>query len=426
VNGKTIEARLSSHFEQMPEWRQLAHRYGPDAIGAILGLVLSLAVARLVSGKKEKILVEEVGEISGEVPEKEKTPLPPSDSGSLVLPIEEDRSQAAPIPPISSAVNLPADLVQAVSDGAFIFGRTHESNPHIYVPVKKADEGGMGEITLARQYRTGQKVAVKEILKQLAGDPKMLERFQREAEAIRRIGNEGFEGVVRYINHSRDYLVMEWLDGKNLNIFLEGLKNDPAGLKAKSNILKGLARTLDYVWRKERIFHRDLKPGNIMMVRVNKGGKWVWISKIIDWGICRFELDYRTFEETSPKGPELEEAAEKDLTKAGSFMGSPNYTAPEMFRKEPVDNRLDVYSLGVMVYRMFAGRLPIEGGWNALVAAHLAAEPPTIVDLHQHDLAIPPRLSSLVLRMLSRSRDLRPGYPEIIREIEVIKGEIRG
>jgi len=283
----------------------------------------------------------------------------------------------------------------------------------------------MGAITLARQYRTGDKVAVKEILQQLAGDPKMLERFQREAEAIRRIGNEGFEGVVRYINHSRDYLVMEWLDGKSLNKFIEGLKNDPAGLRAKLNILKGLARTLDYVWRKERIFHRDLKPGNVMMVRVRKDGKWIWISKIIDWGICRFELDYRTFEETSKLGPDLEEAALKDLTKAGSFMGSPNYTAPEMFRKEPTDNRLDVYSLGVIVYRMFTGRLPIEGGWNSLVAAHLAAEPPTIVDMHQHDLAIPPRLSSLGLRMLSRSREARPGYPEIIREVEVIKGEIR-
>jgi serine/threonine-protein kinase len=187
---------------------------------------------------------------------------------------------------------------------------------------------------------------------------------------------------------------------------------------AKLNILDYLARSLQFVLEEARIIHRDLKYENIK-VRQNLSGQYFPV--ILDWGLVK----------------DLAEnlAGKKGLSVDGAFQGTFNYMAPEIiwamastpegeiFDRKNIDHRVDIYALGVILYRMMVGKVPIEVTLENFIRIHTQKEAPEIII----PADIPPKTAALIKKMLARYPKDRPQtYAELIDLINDAKSEISG
>jgi len=200
-------------------------------------------------------------------------------------------------------------------------------------------EGGMSTVYEAEHTGIGHKVAIKFLSETVVGDPTSLARFQREARAMGQIKHENVVGVMDNGTDEKGvpYLVMEMLEGESLHALLQRETSLSFGLAAwiGQQTLAGLCAA-----HAKGVIHRDLKPANVFIARQSDGSFRV---KLLDFGISKL----------GGAGPTL------DVTAAGALVGTPTYMAPEQIRAEPhIDVRVDVYSAGVMLYRMVAGQLP--------------------------------------------------------------------
>ncbi len=200
-------------------------------------------------------------------------------------------------------------------------------------------EGGMSTVYEAEHTGIGHMVAIKFLSETVVGDRTSLARFQREARAMGQIKHENVVGVMDNGTDEKGvpYLVMEMLEGESLHALLQREKSLSFGLAAwiGEQILAGLNAA-----HARGVIHRDLKPANVFIARQSDGSFRV---KLLDFGISKL----------GNAGPTL------DVTAAGALVGTPTYMAPEQIRAEThIDERVDVYSAGVMLYRMVAGQLP--------------------------------------------------------------------
>src|SRR5262249_51237260 len=149
------------------------------------------------------------------------------------------------------------------------------------------------------------------------------------------------------------------------------------------------------------IIHRDLKPDNIMLVgdSAMPGGER---TKLLDFGIAKLKQEYQG-------------SGDQVMTRAGVMMGTPLYMAPEQCRNaSDVDDKADVYSLGVMLYRMLAGKPPFTApGTGELMAMHIYMQPPPLQSINP---ALPEALVQLVHRMLAKNRVERPSMAQVAQE----------
>jgi serine/threonine protein kinase len=256
-----------------------------------------------------------------------------------------------------------------------------------YKIVRRLGAGGMGVVYEAEDMKLGRHVA----LKMLSGtaDPGALERFWREARAASALNHPGICTLYE-INESESqpFLVMELLEGQSLDR-LYGGKAVPLPKLLELGIQ--IADALDAAHRKG-ILHRDIKPGNIF---VTASGQ----TKILDFGLARFED--RPAEETAAEAI----SARHMLTTPGSALGTIAYMSPEQARGEPVDQRSDVFSLGVVLYEMSTGKHPFEGTTTAVVFDKLLNYmPPTPLSLNQE---LPPEFESLLSKALEKDKDIR-------------------
>ena len=256
-----------------------------------------------------------------------------------------------------------------------------------YKIVRRLGAGGMGVVYEAEDMKLGRHVA----LKMLSGaaDPGALERFWREARAASALNHPGICTLYE-INESESqpFLVMELLEGQSLDR-LYGGKAVPLSRLLELGIQ--IADALDAAHRKG-ILHRDIKPANIF---VTTSGQ----SKILDFGLARFED--RPSEETQATGI----SARNMLTTPGSTLGTIAYMSPEQARGETLDQRSDVFSLGVVLYEMATGKHPFEGTTTAVVFDKLLNYiPPAPISLNQE---LPPEFENLLNKALEKDRDLR-------------------
>ena len=199
-------------------------------------------------------------------------------------------------------------------------------------------EGGMGAVYEADHTGLGIKVAIKLLNEVFASDHKALSRFDREAKATAAIRHAN---IVEVTDTGKDndgvpFIVMELLEGESLSALLrrEKVLAPHLAVVIASQVLAGLAAA-----HAKEVIHRDLKPGNILLARNAEGGYQV---KILDFGISKFRSNLV-----------------QDVTAAGAVVGTPRFMAPEQAIGQPdLDARVDLYAVGVLLYRMVTGRLP--------------------------------------------------------------------
>lgn len=195
--------------------------------------------------------------------------------------------------------------------------------------------GGMGAVYRARQTRLDRLVAIKVLLPELVANPAFAERFAREAKALAKLAHPGIVAVYDFgVAGPYCYLVMEHVDGANLrDVLAQG------GLTTRDvlELVPQLCDALQYA-HDHRIVHRDIKPENVL---VDVDGR----VRVADFGLAKLLRD---------------DDAALGLTQTEQVMGTPHYMAPEQMRaSRSVDHRADLYSLGVVLYEMLTGQLPI-------------------------------------------------------------------
>ncbi len=259
-----------------------------------------------------------------------------------------------------------------------------------YRVLERVARGGMGAIYRAEQQPLGRIVALKTLLPHVAQSDQVAEqRFLREAATCARLTHPNTVTVFDYgttevAGHTSWYMVMEWVAGRTLSEVLraDGPMRPSRALGIVGEIARGLreAHALG-------VIHRDLKPGNIMLLQGEDGEERV---KVLDFGIAK-----------NPQG------GDETLTHTGTFVGSPRYMSPEQLQGEPVDARSDIYSLGCVLYEMLCGAPPFaEGDTVRILVAHLQQPPPPMATRSRQVIA--PAVEALVMSCLAKDRAERP------------------
>jgi len=269
--------------------------------------------------------------------------------------------------------DLPDPLVGRILDGKY----------RILEPL---GEGGMAQVYTAEHLVLEHLVAIKFLRRELAIEPEIAERFAREAKTIAQLNSEHVVKVldVGYLDGAGPFMVMEHLDGEDLQTRLG--RCGPLPLAEAVGYVIQAAAGLDQAHRKH-IVHRDLKPENLFLARSQQG---LEIIKLLDFGISR------------QTGNALSR-----LTQPQVAIGSPNYMAPEqLMGSDGIDARADVWSLGVVLYRLVTGALPFSGQSIAEVYARiLHTEPAKPSDVCP---GLPHAFDELVLRCLKKAPADRP------------------
>ena len=271
----------------------------------------------------------------------------------------------------------------AIAQGSLFAGR--------YTILSTLGAGGMGVVYKATDTQLGETIAIKTLRGDfLNSDPTALERFKSEIRLARRISHRN---VVRThdIGESEGthFITMEFIAGTSLSDLLQKKKRLPPA--AAVTIGKQLVRALE-VAHEQGIIHRDIKPQNLV---VQPDG----VLKVMDFGIARLT--------ERPKG----------MTRTGMVVGTPEYMAPEQLLGDEIDARADLYSAGIVLYECLTGGRP----WAAdsatiLIGKMLSEAPRPPIELVPE---IPPALSALIVRSISRDRNDRPASAsEFVDELE--------
>src|SRR6266705_2268520 len=224
------------------------------------------------------------------------------------------------------------------------------------------NSGGMGSVYRGKHVLMDKTVAIKVLRPSLALDHSVVARFSREAKAASRISHPNAVIVTDFGEDENGvvFLVMEYLDGRTLK---DVIKSDgPMKLDRVIEIIRQVSGALD-VAHSQGVIHRDLKSDNIMLSRTN-GNEW---AKVLDFGIAKIQ---------QPEG-----ARDIEITAANLVVGTPQYMSPEQCSQSgPIDARSDIYSLGIIVYEMLAGRVPFTGeSPTVIMMKQVQDRPPSIL-----------------------------------------------
>jgi serine/threonine protein kinase len=249
--------------------------------------------------------------------------------------------------------------------------------------------GGMGAVVAAHHLQLDTKVAIKFLLPAVLARREGVVRFAREARAAVRITSEHVARVfdVGTLETGAPYIVMEFLEGEDLGSRLEHIGQLPAD-QAVEFVLQACVAVADA--HGLGIVHRDLKPSNLFCIRRSDGQ---FIIKVVDFGISKF----------TGSGDLSRDVA---MTNTTALMGSPFYMSPEQMQAtRDVDARTDIWSLGIILYELLAGRVPFDGDGIAEVYLKVALEAAPPLRAFRPDL--PEGLESVILRCLEKDREKR-------------------
>ncbi|MGO9456572.1 MAG: Stk1 family PASTA domain-containing Ser/Thr kinase [Acidimicrobiales bacterium] len=246
--------------------------------------------------------------------------------------------------------------------------------------------GGMAQVYRARDRLLDRPVAIKVLFPELSVDRAFVERFRREAQAAANLSHPNIVPVFDWGEDGGTYfIVMEFIDGQPLSAVLRATGPMPADRVA--DIGSHVAAALAYAHR-HGVVHRDVKPGNVL---ITDDG----LVKVTDFGIARAVN------------------TEESLTQTGAVMGTATYFSPEQAEGIGVDSRSDIYSLGVVLYEMVAGRPPFLGESPVAVASkHVRDQPPALSELAP---TVPADLEAVIMKAMAKSPDRRYASADDLR-----------
>jgi serine/threonine protein kinase len=268
---------------------------------------------------------------------------------------------------------------------------------------RELGRGGMGAVYLARDTRLNRSVALKVMLPRFAAHAEAKKRFIREARTAAAISNDHIVTI-----HEADecdgvpFIAMQYLQGRTLDAFMKETRTIefPEVLRIGIETARGLAAA-----HSVGLIHRDIKPGNLWLEEPRAR------VKILDFGLAK------------PVDDNAEEGS--DLTESGAIVGTPAYMAPEQARGESTDHRSDLFSLGVVLYRLSTGKSPFAGkGKMGVLAAVMVDRPTPVASLRPE---IPVAFSQLIDALLAKDPTSRPASAlQVAQTLQRILGSQTG
>jgi serine/threonine-protein kinase len=245
-----------------------------------------------------------------------------------------------------------------------------------YQVVRKLGAGGMANVYLAEDQELGRRVAIKILNDRHANDDQFVERFRREAKNAAALSHPNIVSIYdRGEAEGTYYIAMEYLDGRSLKELI--VSRGPAPLNVAIEYVRQILSALRFAHR-HGIVHRDIKPHNVL---VDAEGR----VKVTDFGIAR--------------------AGASQMTEAGSIVGTAQYLSPEQARGTTVDQRSDLYSLGIVLYELLTGTLPFNGDTPVEIAMKHLSQTPELPSVKRPEL--PHELDLVITRALAKDPDDR-------------------
>lgn len=275
-----------------------------------------------------------------------------------------------------------------------------------YEIIKVIGGGASGLVYKGKHRMMNTIVAVKVLAPQLSMQPELVRRFEREARAAGLLKHRNVLLVhdLGQTEEMQPYMVMEYLNGFSLAELLErnGKLAVLDSLEIVSQICEGIGKA-----HEEGLVHRDLKPGNVMLVAE---GEHVFTVKIVDFGLAKL---------ISPEQNE-------NLTRTGAQIGTPAYMSPEQCRSEPTDHRCDLYAIGCILYELLTGSKPFTAtNLIELYLKHANEAPPTLVlsDIHPQIVHV---LQYIIHHCLEKNKDDRyQSAAELFADLSALKEKVR-
>jgi len=288
--------------------------------------------------------------------------------GTQIGSYEAKALESGAIPPDFKTETLETP-VQELTTGSTFAGR--------YQIIEELGKGGMGKVYKVFDQEIQAKMALKLIKPEISVDKHSIERFRNELKIARDVSHKNICRMYDLGKEAGNYFItMEYVSGEDLKSFIRRSRQLVVGtaIFIAKQVCDGLAEA-----HRQGVVHRDLKPGNIM---IDRDGN----AKIMDFGIAR---------SISVKG----------ITGAGMMIGTPEYMSPEQVEGKEVDQRSDIYSLGIILYEMVTGQVPFEGDTPFTIGVKQKSEIPR--DPKELNAQIPQDLSRLILRCLEKDKDRR-------------------
>jgi serine/threonine protein kinase/tetratricopeptide (TPR) repeat protein len=272
-----------------------------------------------------------------------------------------------------------------------------------YRLVEKVGEGGMGVVWRAVDTTLDREVALKVLPDEVADDPDRLSRFEREAKALASLDHANIV-TIHSVEESEGFrfITMELVRGRSLD---DAISKDGLSLAELFRISTALADALSAAHDKG-VIHRDLKPANVM---VGEDGR----VRILDFGLAKLR----------PPDPGGEDDPTATATRIGMVVGTVPYMSPEQLKGEEIDPRTDIFSLGVLIYEMAAGRHPFRADSSAeVVSSILTSTPPSVTEIRS---GLPEHLGRIIRRCLEKNparryrsaREVRDELADLEREL---------
>ena len=245
-----------------------------------------------------------------------------------------------------------------------------------YRILNRLGSGGMADVYCAEDQQLGRRVALKILHRRFAEDEQFVERFRREASSAASLSHPNIVGIFdRGEWDSTYYIAMEFVDGRTLKEIIR--ERGPAPAEAAADVTLQILRAARYA-HKHGVVHRDIKPQNVL---IDQDGR----VRVTDFGIAR--------------------AGASDMTETGSIMGTAQYLSPEQAQGRSVDERADLYAIGIVLYELLTGRVPFDADSAVSVALKQVSEAP--IPPSELVPAIPPAIEAIVLRAMEKAPEHR-------------------
>ena len=262
-----------------------------------------------------------------------------------------------------------------------------------YQIIRKLGEGGMGEVYLARDQKLNREVAIKTLRSDVFGQVERQQRFEREARTAAQINHANVTSIYDISHTTIDgqdvsYIAMEYVQGKRLFDYL----TKDADMKVIIAVAEGIAAGLAAA-HKLNIVHRDIKADNIL---IDDDGN----PKILDFGLAKPIDQVQLGDEGDATN-----TVSQELTRAGKIVGTVSYMSPEQAKGDRVDSRSDIFSFGILLYRMVTRELPFSGDTNVSTLAKILEAQPDPPSTRNKN--IPPELERIINKCLRKDANDR-------------------